>query len=145
MPIPFVHGSLSTDHWLHCVTGSAGVLGAFRCGALGAAGGLGGLAEIEGGGGKPDPFLIRTSPTSVLRLIFGPPAPTVNATLLLSPWGTSTVKSERMSPLWVNAFTVADALGSRVNSMSPLPLVLLASTLNGPAGSMEMLPSRSST
>src|ERR1700736_1359202 len=112
MPVPC---SLLPVPCLYCVTGSAGVFGGFRCGAFGGAAGLGGLAETDGGG-KPDPFLTRTSPTSVLRLIFAAPPPTVNAIFLLSPSGTLSVYSVTMSPLWVNALTDAEALGGSVNS-----------------------------
>src|SRR5947208_17096824 len=75
---------------LYWVTGSGGVFGGFRCGALGGAGGLGGFSDIDGGVEKPEPFLIRTSPTSVVRLILAPPPPTTRAILLLSPSGMFT-------------------------------------------------------
>lgn len=70
----------------YCVTGSGGcaAFGAFRWGALGAAGGA---ADTEGGvggaGGKPSPFLMRTSPTSAVRLILPEPEPILPLTVLL--------------------------------------------------------------
>ena len=74
---------------VYCVTGSSGgALGAFRRGAVGATGDFGAdELETEAGGvaGKPEPFLMRTSPTSVVRLIFDPPDPIWNVTDLLSP------------------------------------------------------------
>src|SRR5208282_4772521 len=103
---------------LYWVTGcEGGALGAFKWRALGAAG-VPGAARVladglstEGAALKPEPFLMRRSPLSVVRTILEEPEPIFPVTVLFSSPLTSNPNSVTMSPLWVRPSMIAAALG----------------------------------